>query len=142
MRALLFASTALVCTVLPSNAVDLKSLTQALSEEQSPAIISFALKRCSAVYLTLSSLMLIDGGDPELSQQASDASVRFFSMSSAHAAQNNLTFDVDGVSIVIGEMAGLYAEEAQANFAATGNRIEGVFREDLELCSGILDSWA
>lgn len=128
-------------SALPSQAVELKSLTQALSEEQSPAIVSFALKRCSAAYLTLSSLMLIDGGDPELSQQASDASVKFFSVSSEHAAQNNLAFDADGVMGVISEMAGLYAEEAQANFAATGNRLEGVFKEDVQLCRGILDSW-
>lgn len=141
MRALLFTGVALLCTTLPSQAVELKSLNQALSEEQSPAIVSFALKRCSAAYLTLSSLMLIDGGDPDLSQQASDASVRFFSVSSAHAAQNDLAFDADGVMAVIGEMAGLYAEEAQANFAATGNRIEGVFKEDVQFCRGILDSW-
>lgn len=122
-------------------AAELKSIEQVLIEEQSPAMVSYALKRCSAAYMTLSGLMTIEGGDAKLAVQASDMSTLFFSMTSKHSDQNAWAFDAKAVTAAIGDMVELYAEEAQRNYAATGNRIDGVFKEDVAMCREIYGTW-
>lgn len=122
-------------------AAELKSIEQVLAGEQSPAMVSYALKRCSAAYMTLSALMTAEGGDAKLAVQASDMSTLFFGVTSKHSDQNGWAFDAEAVTTAIGDMVQLYAEEAQRNYAATGNRIDGVFKQDIAMCREIYGTW-
>ena len=122
-----------------AQAIDLKPIEQVLNEEQSLATTSYALKRCSAAYLALSGLLMSDQSTMALSASADEMSMFFFGLAEQHAKRFEVPFEAQGTMDLIGTIVGMYGDEMMANFAATGNRMEGVIAADITFCKGIYD---
>lgn len=123
--------------VIGCGATEFKRLEDVYADEPSPANTAYVLKRCSSVYLALSGLMLVDGGSAEMSNSAAERSREFLNISERWSARHGLNFRLKGTSRLIQEIAMKYSEEMQANLVATGNRIGGVFKEDMDWCGEV-----
>jgi hypothetical protein len=140
MRSAILAIALTILGASAAMAVEMKSINEILSFEASPANSQYAIKRCSALYILLAGLMV--GEDEALSAQSQDISGKFFALALVHAKQNELPAVAGANQITIMAMVERYTTLAQDNYLSTGNRLEGVIKEDTEFCRPIAEAMA
>lgn len=135
------ASSFLVVTG-PAAGAELKPLQEVMASENSLAISFYFAKRCAAAYRAAATMMDVDGGEEgkALAAQLWSSSATFVKISVALADQAEMAADAGTIASDVAAMAQLYDGEMRRNYYATGNRFEGVPREDMELCAQILQN--
>jgi len=130
-----------LCLLLPLPAVagELRPLSNVLASEQSPAIFSYSLKRCAALYAMMRGALSGTKGQEKLDSDLSDMAV-FAMLAAQRIDQSASTQPVTAESIasMVGRIAELYSARWIENRDATGHGSDSFFDGESKTCRRIL----
>lgn len=124
----------------PAVAEGLRPLEEAIQQEQSPTMLVYVLKRCSAAYGAAAQRMLSSGRKDvaELADTQQNTGTKFLIMAIRLSAKSGLTQDQDSILADIVKLSKLYGEIMDESYLLTGNSFSDQFQADVLLCKSIL----
>ena len=143
MRSLILIILMIQVPIISSAEVRMKPLAEVIGAENSVQNMIYVSERCAAVYATVANRMKNSGRNDvaSLVQTLEDSMINFVSMAllAADEAGMNETYTLDTVGKEVVDIMELYIAETNKNWAATGNAIEGIIKEDMLICKSIQD---
>ena len=143
MRLLILITFLFQIPIISLAEVKMKPLEHVIGAEDSVQNRIYVSERCAAVYGTVANRMKNSGRNDvaSLVKTLEDSMVLYVSMALIAAEEAGMkdTYTMDAVAKEVMDIMKLYIAETNNNYAATGNAIEGIVKEDMLLCKSILN---